>query len=191
MFSRSSAALAAGIASAACLAAILAPHAISQGASTSPILPSGALQQKAQKACLSCHDAKIILQQQLDKKMWTKEMDKMIRWGAPVAPEDRGPLIDYFADHFAPRDPEVIAAMLPPGNGKEKVLETCFECHDAKDIVQKQLDERGWERILEKMEDLGAYIYDDDREDIIRYLAKAFPTPPKSAPPAKQPSKYP
>jgi mono/diheme cytochrome c family protein len=185
MFRRRSAALAAGLAGAASLVALLAPHAIGQSSSSSSTLPSGALQQKAQKGCLGCHDAKIILQQQLDKKMWTKEMDKMIRWGAPVAPEDRGPLIDYFADHFAPRDPEVIAAMLPHGPGKEKVLETCFECHDAKDIVQKQLDERGWERVLEKMEDFGAYIYDDDREDIIRYLAKAFPAPPKPAPPAK------
>lgn len=185
MFRHRGAALAAGLAGVASLVAILAPHAIGQGASSSSTLPSGALQQKAQQACLGCHDAKIISQQQLDKKMWTKEMDKMIRWGAPVAPADRGPLIDYFADHFAPRDPEVIAAMLPAGAGKEKVLETCFECHDAKDIVQKQLDERGWERILEKMEDLGAYIYDDDREDIIHYLAKAFPAPPKPMPPAR------
>jgi hypothetical protein len=187
MFRRRCAALAAGLAAAASLVATLAPHAIGQGSSSSTTLPSGALQQKAQKACLGCHDAKIILQQQLDKKVWTKEMDKMIRWGAPVAPEDRSPLIDYFAEHFAPRDPEVIAAMLPPGAGKEKVLETCFDCHDAKDIVQKQLDERGWERILERMEDIGAYIYDDDREDIIRYLARAFPAPPKPAQPAKQP----
>lgn len=185
MSRRKGTALACGLAAAAALAAILAPRATGQGPS-SAALPSGALQQKAQRACLGCHDAKIILQQQLDKKVWTKEMDKMIRWGAPVAAEDRDALIDYFAEHFAPRDPEVIAAMLPPGPGKEKVLETCFECHDAKDIVQKQLDERGWERILEKMEDMGAYIYDDDRQDIIRYLARAFP-PAKQDKNGKQP----
>jgi hypothetical protein len=147
-------------------------------------LPSGQPQQKAQKACLACHDAKIIWQQQLDKKVWTKEVDKMIRWGAAVAPEDRDALIDYFAQNFGPRDLDA-AAMLPPGPGKEKVVETCFECHDARSIVQKQLSEAGWERIVERMEDFGAYVYDDDREDIIRYLAKAFP-PAQPQAPAKQ-----
>lgn len=177
-------ALALLLAAAAGAAAMVTGQVSSQVSQTA--MPSGARQQKAQKACLACHDAKIIWQQQLDKRVWTKEVDKMIRWGAPVAPEDREALIDYFAQNFGPRDPEIAAAMLPAAPGKEKVVETCFECHDARNIVQKQLDERGWERIMERMEDFGAYVYDDDREDIIRYLAKAFP-PPKLQPPAKQP----
>ena len=60
---------------------------------------------QAPPAGLPCHTASIIVQQQLDRRVWTKEMDKMIRWGAPVAPEDREALIDYFAQHFGPREP--------------------------------------------------------------------------------------
>src|SRR5438105_3806195 len=47
-------------------------------------LPSGSIQSKVQTACTECHDAGIILQQRLSKKAWTKEVDKMIKWGAVV-----------------------------------------------------------------------------------------------------------
>jgi len=66
-----------------------------------PALPPGALQQKARTACLECHDAHIIVQQRLDKKTWTKEVDKMIRWGAVVDPKDRDAFIEYFSAHFS------------------------------------------------------------------------------------------
>jgi len=156
------------------------PHVVSQlQAPPTNKLPAAPMQAKAEKACLGCHNASIILQQQLNEKVWTKEIDKMIRWGAPVAPEDRQAMIDYFAEYFEPRDPAAMAAKLPPGPGKEKVVEACFDCHDYHNITAQHLDEAGWERILEKMEDMGAYIYDDEREDIIQYLAKSFPPQPK------------
>ena len=78
-------------------------------------LPPGPMQEKARTACLPCHTASIIVQQQLDRRVWTKEMDKMIRWGAPVAPEDREALIDYFARHFGPREPAPTEVTLPLG----------------------------------------------------------------------------
>jgi hypothetical protein len=65
-----------------------------------PPLPPGPLQQKARTACLECHDAHIIVQQRLDKKTWTKEVDKMIRWGAVVDPKDRDAFIEYFSATF-------------------------------------------------------------------------------------------
>ena len=65
-----------------------------------PALPPGPLQQKARTACLECHDAHIIVQQRLDKKTWTKEVDKMIRWGAVVDPKDRDAFIEYFSANF-------------------------------------------------------------------------------------------
>jgi len=34
--------------------------------------------------------------------MWTREVDKMIRWGAVVAPTDHDALIDYFSVNFPP-----------------------------------------------------------------------------------------
>src|SRR6266478_8597156 len=65
-------------------------------------LPVGPLQEKATAACASCHEARIIVQQRLSKAAWTKEMDKMIKWGAEVDPKDRDALIDYFSANFGP-----------------------------------------------------------------------------------------
>lgn len=63
-------------------------------------LPPGAMQQKATTSCLECHEARIILQQRLSKAAWTKEVDKMIKWGAVVDPSDHDPLIDYLSINF-------------------------------------------------------------------------------------------
>jgi hypothetical protein len=51
-------------------------------------------------ACTVCHDPRIIVQQRLSKAAWTKEVDKMIKWGAEVDPSDRDALIDYFSTNF-------------------------------------------------------------------------------------------
>jgi hypothetical protein len=66
----------------------------------SPDLPPGPAQAKVRTACLECHDASIIVQQRLSKPAWTKEVDKMIKWGALVEPQDHDPLIDYLSANF-------------------------------------------------------------------------------------------
>ncbi len=53
-------------------------------ASLTADLPAGPMQAKATTACLECHEARIILQQRLSKGAWTKEVDKMVKWGAVV-----------------------------------------------------------------------------------------------------------
>jgi mono/diheme cytochrome c family protein len=68
-------------------------------------LPAGAMQAKATTACLECHEARIILQQRLTKPAWTKEVDKMTKWGAVVDPADRDALIDYLSANFSPEKP--------------------------------------------------------------------------------------
>ena len=68
-------------------------------------LPSGSIQSKVQTACTECHDAGIILQQRLSKKAWTKEVDKMIKWGAVVDPKDRDAFINYLGVNFPPEKP--------------------------------------------------------------------------------------
>ena len=65
-----------------------------------PELPSGPMQAKATTACTECHDARIILQQRLSKAAWTKEVDKMMKWGALVDAQDRDALIDYLSSNF-------------------------------------------------------------------------------------------
>jgi len=68
-------------------------------------LPAGPMQAKATTACLECHEARIILQQRLSKAAWTKEVDKMTKWGAVVDPADRDALIDYLSTNFSPDKP--------------------------------------------------------------------------------------
>src|ERR1700686_967275 len=68
-------------------------------------LPAGPMQAKATTACLECHEARIILQQRLSKAAWTKEVDKMTKWGGLVDPGDRDALIDYLSTNFGPDQP--------------------------------------------------------------------------------------
>src|ERR1700674_2936360 len=67
--------------------------------------PAGPMQAKATTACLECHEARIILQQRLSKPAWTKEVDKMTKWGALVDPADRDAFIDYLSSNFPPEKP--------------------------------------------------------------------------------------
>ncbi len=68
-------------------------------------LPPGAMQAKATTACTECHEARIILQQRLTKAAWTKEVDKMMKWGAVVDAADRDALVDYLSTNFSPDKP--------------------------------------------------------------------------------------
>jgi len=68
-------------------------------------LPPGPMQAKATTVCMECHEARIILQQRLSKAAWTKEVDKMIKWGAVVDSADRDALIDYLSTNFSPDKP--------------------------------------------------------------------------------------
>jgi hypothetical protein len=68
-------------------------------------LPAGSMRAKATTACLECHEARIVLQQRLSKAAWTKEVDKMTKWGAVVDPADRDALIDYLSSNFSPDKP--------------------------------------------------------------------------------------
>ena|ERR1700682_2792102 len=72
-------------------------------------LPAGPAKEKAEAACLTCHEARIIMQQRLSKPAWTREVDKMIKWGAEVDPKDRDALIDYFSATFGPDQPAYAA----------------------------------------------------------------------------------
>lgn len=96
--------------------------ALAQSSAPKPTadLPPGAMQQKATTACTECHEARIILQQRLSKAAWTKEVDKMTKWGALVDPADRDALIDYLSTNFSPDKPPYE----PPHSAIEKAQAT-------------------------------------------------------------------
>ena len=85
-----------------------------QGQSAS--LPPGPLEAKVRTACTECHEARIIVQQRLSKKLWTKEVDRMIKWGAVVDPVDRDAFIDYLSLNFRPEKPSEPMPRVIPKN---------------------------------------------------------------------------
>jgi len=67
------------------------------------------MQSKARTACTTCHEANIVVQQRLSKAAWTKEVDKMVKWGAILNPSDRDALIEYLSSNFPPEKPPYVA----------------------------------------------------------------------------------
>ena len=88
---------------------LLLGAAIAAQSSPNEQLPAGAVKERAETACLTCHEARIIVQQRLTKAAWVKEVDKMTKWGAEVDPKDRDALIDYFSANFGPDQPMYVA----------------------------------------------------------------------------------
>jgi mono/diheme cytochrome c family protein len=105
-----------------CVTVLLPGQTASPGVAAE--LPPGPMLQKATVACLECHGARIILQQRLSKATWTKEVDKMTKWGALVDPADRDALIDYLSTNFSPEkppfEPPKTAAEAAPSEKKSK-----------------------------------------------------------------------
>jgi len=94
------------------------PSAMSQkpAAPLTESLPPGPMQAKATTSCLECHEGRIILQQRLSKAAWTKEVDKMIKWGAVVDASDHDALVDYLSTNFSPDQPPYE----PPRSAQQK-----------------------------------------------------------------------
>jgi cytochrome c2 len=53
--------------------------------------------------CLMCHSVEIAVQQRLGPEGWSDTLDRMIKYGAPIPPEDKQRLMTYLLRHF--RDP--------------------------------------------------------------------------------------
>jgi hypothetical protein len=51
-------------------------------------------------ACLGCHDERMMVQQHLTRSQWEREVDKMVRSGAEIKPDDREGILKYLADRF-------------------------------------------------------------------------------------------
>jgi hypothetical protein len=66
-------------------------------------LPEGKGVELARDKCVTCHEADVIVAQRLSRQGWTREVDKMTRWGAAVSDEEKAPLVDYLFSNFGPR----------------------------------------------------------------------------------------
>lgn len=55
------------------------------------------------RACLACHGRDLTEQQRLTPAGWTREVEKMVRWGARVSDEDKPALVDYLSGLYGVR----------------------------------------------------------------------------------------
>jgi nitrate reductase cytochrome c-type subunit len=131
--------------------------------------------------CLSCHESDIITSQKLSLTGWTRSVDKMVRWGAAITPEERDVLQPYLAQHFAPlrqgyggQAPLPVAAHVSTQAGAATYKKICLTCHEADIIEQQRLTPTGWTRSVEKMMRWGAAVGDADKQPLIDYLAERF-----------------
>jgi len=55
-----------------------------------------------QEKCLLCHESDLTEQQHLSRAGWTREVDKMVRWGAVVNDAEKEVLVSYLAGLYHP-----------------------------------------------------------------------------------------
>jgi mono/diheme cytochrome c family protein len=55
------------------------------------------------RACLVCHERDLVEAQRLGRPAWTREVEKMMRWGAGVSDTEKAALIEYLAGRFPAR----------------------------------------------------------------------------------------
>lgn len=53
--------------------------------------------------CVICHSVEIAVQQRLGPNGWSDTLDRMIKYGAPIPPEEKEKLMVYLLQHY--RDP--------------------------------------------------------------------------------------
>lgn len=141
-----------------------------------PVAVNAQPAERMEASCTACHNLSVIAQQRLDRGGWTREVDKMIRWGAQVPPAERDGLIDYFTSLFNPsRARPNTAKTLPEGKGKDVIQTSCMSCHDDTPMAAQKLDRAGWVREIDKMIRWGALVPDARKEDVLEYLLTNFP----------------
>ena len=135
-------------------------------------LPEGPGADILKSKCVICHESDIITSQKLSLAGWTNSINKMVRWGSQVTPEEREVLQPYLAAHFAPKP---AASHANTDAGAATYQRACLVCHDADIISQQKLTRTGWTRSVEKMMRWGAAVTDADKEPLVNYLAAQHP----------------
>jgi cytochrome c5 len=135
-------------------------------------LPAGPGAELLKTRCTICHESDIITSQKLSLTGWTNSVNKMVRWGSQITPEERAVLQPYLAMHFAPK-PAASHANTDAGLATYK--RACLVCHDGDIISQQKLTRTGWTRSVEKMMRWGASVPDAEKEPLIEYLAAQYP----------------
>lgn len=141
----------------------------SAGPASAQDLPAGPGRDILQTRCTTCHETDIIAGQRLSAAGWGRSVDKMVGWGAAVAPAEREPLVAYLAAHFRPTP--VVAHQTASG-GEAVYRSACLTCHETDLIDQQRLSPAGWGREVDKMIGWGAQVPDADKAALVSYLVE-------------------
>lgn len=136
-------------------------------------LPAGPARDAVTTRCVSCHETDLITQQRLSRAGWAHSVDKMVRWGAVIEADEREPLLDYLAAHFAatPAASHIVATA-----GSELLYKrACLTCHEDDLIESQRLSRAGWVRTVDKMVRWGADVPAADKDALVSYLAARYP----------------
>lgn len=136
-------------------------------------LPAGAGADVIKTRCVSCHDTDLIASQRLALTGWTREIDKMTRWGAVVSAEQRDVLQPYLAANFGPR-PAATHATDTAAAGEATFKRACSGCHGVDIVEQQRLGRTGWVREVEKMMRWGAFVQPTEKDPLVDHLASRF-----------------
>jgi competence protein ComEA len=64
---------------------------------------------------------------------------------------------------------------LPAGEGRDVMIRVCSQCHEPEMAADQQFDAAGWKSLVDQMASKGATATDEEFDQIVRYLTKAFP----------------
>jgi cytochrome c5 len=135
-------------------------------------LPDGPGAAVVRTKCLTCHGADLIVQQRLSPEGWSRELDKMVGWGAQLDGAERGAALDYLTAASTPTDP---ARAAEAEEGASILARRCVACHDMGLIDQQRLTADGWRREVDKMIGWGAAVSTAEQEPLIAHLVKRQP----------------
>lgn len=147
------------------------------------VLPEGAGVEVVRNKCTICHEADLIVAQRLSLQGWTREVEKMIRWGTEVTESEKSTIIAYLAAHFGQRPLEAKSSAPPAAaqtaaaggeRGKAIFEAKCLICHESDLSEQQRLSRAGWTREVEKMIRWGADVSEAEKEPLIDYLASRY-----------------
>ena len=65
--------------------------------------------------------------------------------------------------------------LLPPGEGRDLVIQTCSQCHDPDRVAKERRTLGDFQALMVEMQGNGLTAPEDDLDKIAHYLANAFP----------------
>jgi cytochrome c553 len=140
-------------------------------------LPAATGSDTVRNRCVTCHGADLIVQQRLSREGWTREVDKMIAWGAVVNEAEKGQLVEYLAGQFASTR-SLNAPDRSDSSEARIVTARCLTCHDRRLIDQQRLTAEGWTRVIDKMVGWGATVSAAERAELVEHFTSLSSSPP-------------